>query len=101
MTDAALAALKRVVAGSGGVVSELSMLGTALADEQTDAVIAVGGTGSGQRDSAVQTLASLGHVAAHGIAISPGETAAFGFVGKRPVLLIPGRLDAALSVWSS
>ena len=29
----------------------------------------------------------------------PGETAAFGFVGTRPVLLLPGRLDAALAVW--
>ena len=33
------------------------------------------------------------------MALSPGETAAFGFVGERPVLLIPGRLDAALAVW--
>ena len=48
---------------------------------------------------AVRTLAQLGRVEAHGIAVSPGETAAFGFVGKRPVLLIPGRLDAALAVW--
>jgi molybdopterin molybdotransferase len=99
MTDAALAALKRVIAASGGVISEPKMFETALTGEQTDAVIAVGGTGSGQRDSAVQTLASLGRVEAHGIAVSPGETAALGFVGKRPVLLIPGRLDAALSVW--
>src|SRR5216684_3109408 len=30
---------------------------------------------------------------------SPLETAAFGFVGSRPVLLLPGRLDAALAVW--
>ena len=35
----------------------------------------------------------------HGIAVSPGETAALGFAGDRPVLLIPGRLDAALAVW--
>jgi molybdopterin biosynthesis enzyme len=38
-------------------------------------------------------------VEAHGIAVSPGETAAFGFASSRPVLLIPGRLDAALAVW--
>ena len=35
----------------------------------------------------------------HGLALSPGETAAFGFAGERPVLLLPGRLDAALAVW--
>ena len=33
------------------------------------------------------------------IAVSPGETAAFGFVGTRPVLLMPGRLDSALAIW--
>ena len=31
--------------------------------------------------------------------LTPGETAAFGFAGSRPVLLLPGRLDAALAVW--
>jgi molybdopterin biosynthesis enzyme len=47
----------------------------------------------------VQELARRGRVEAHGIAICPGETAAVGFVGNRPVLLVPGRLDAALVVW--
>jgi len=74
-------------------------LDRALTDDGADAVIAVGGTGSGRRDAAVQTLARLGRLEAHGIAISPGETAAFGFVGARPVLLAPGRLDAALAIW--
>jgi molybdopterin molybdotransferase len=81
------------VGGSGG------SLEAALADDQSDAVIAVGGTGSGRNDSAVHTLARLGRVEVHGLAISPGETAAFGFAGARPVLLIPGRLDAVLAVW--
>jgi molybdopterin molybdotransferase len=35
----------------------------------------------------------------HGLALAPGETAALGFSGTRPVLLLPGRLDAALAVW--
>ena len=74
-------------------------LAQALSDGQGDAVIGIGGTGSGRRDDAVQELARRGQVDAHGIAISPGETAAFGFVGGRPVLLVPGRLDAALAVW--
>ncbi len=38
-------------------------------------------------------------LAVHGMAISPGETAALGFAGQRPVLMLPGRLDAALAVW--
>jgi molybdopterin biosynthesis enzyme len=37
-------------------------------------------------------------VEVHGLALSPGETAAFGSAGARPVLLLPGRFDAALAV---
>jgi molybdopterin biosynthesis enzyme len=70
-----------------------------LAEEGTDAIVAIGGTGSGRNDSSVRTLARAGRVAVHGMALTPGETAAFGFAGARPVLLLPGRLDAALAVW--
>ncbi len=62
-------------------------------------MIVIGGTGSGRRDRSVRSLAAAGRVEVHGIAISPGEGAAFGFAGSRPVLLLPGRLDAALAVW--
>ena len=41
-----------------------------------DAVIAIGGTGVGRDDASVATLARLGRVEVHGIALSPGETAA-------------------------
>jgi molybdopterin molybdotransferase len=82
-----------------GALAEERGLDRALADASVDAVIAIGGTGSGRRDAAVHTLARLGQVEAHGIAVSPGDTAAFGFVGARPVLLIPGRLDATLAIW--
>jgi molybdopterin molybdotransferase len=85
--------------GATAVSSPDKTLEAAIADANTDAIIAVGGTGSGQRDTAVQTLARLGRVEVHGIAIAPGETAAFGFVDTRPVLLVPGRLDAAFAVW--
>src|SRR5205085_586060 len=47
----------------------------------------------------VATLARSGRVEVHGIALSPGETAAFGMVAARPVLLLPGRIDAALAAW--
>jgi molybdopterin molybdotransferase len=98
--DVALTTLTRVTGEAGGVVTGRSLtLEPALGDEETSAVIAVGGTGSGSRDAAVHTLKLLGQVAAHGIAVSPGETAAFGFAGAKPVLLVPGRLDAALAIW--
>jgi len=71
----------------------------ALAVDEADAVMAIGGTGSGRNDASVRTLTRTGRLAVHGIALTPGETAALGFVNERPVLLLPGRLDAALSVW--
>jgi molybdopterin biosynthesis enzyme len=74
-------------------------LDVAMAAESADAIVAIGGTGSGRNDNSVQILAREGRVVVHGIALTPGETAALGFVGERPVLLLPGRLDAALSVW--
>lgn len=74
-------------------------LGTVLASESADAIIVIGGTGSGRNDTSVHTMARDCEVAVHGIAMTPGETAAFGFSGPRPILLLPGRLDAALAVW--
>ncbi len=74
-------------------------LDVALTADNIDAVIALGGTGSGRNDTSVHVLAREGRVAVHGLALAPGETAALGFAGTRPVLLLPGRLDAALAVW--
>jgi molybdopterin molybdotransferase len=70
-----------------------------LAADGADAVVVIGGTGSGARDDSVHALRRTGIVEAHGIAVSPGETAAFGTAGSRPALLAPGRLDAAIAVW--
>ena len=56
-------------------------LDVAMAAESADAIVAIGGTGSGRNDNSVQILARDGRVAVHGIALTPGETAAFGFVG--------------------
>ncbi len=64
-----------------------------------DAILVVGGSGLGVNDSSVRALARAGHLVAHGIGLRPGETSAFGFMGPTPVLIIPGRLDAALAVW--
>jgi molybdopterin biosynthesis enzyme len=93
-----------IVASGGKVCGEnigaLSLpLDAALADETADAIVAVGGTGSGVDDRSVHVLSQIGRIEVHGMALTPGETAAFGVVGARPVLLLPGRLDAALAVW--
>jgi molybdopterin biosynthesis enzyme len=99
MIDAAIACIADAAAGMGGDVVTGEAPADALADATADAVVVVGGTGSGRNDATVRTLASLGEVHAHGIALLPGETTAFGTVGARPVLALPGRLDAALAAW--
>jgi molybdopterin molybdotransferase len=98
--DAAAGFVTGEIGAAGGtILSDTTALGAALTDADADAVIAVGGTGSGRNDASVTTLARVGRVEVHGIALAPGETAAFGMVGWRPVLLLPGRLDATLAVW--
>jgi molybdopterin molybdotransferase len=84
---------------SGIAVTGTIALEAALNDDSADMVVAIGGTGSGRNDESVRTLARVGKVQFHGIGITPGETTALGFVGSRPVLLLPGRIDAALSGW--
>lgn len=74
-------------------------LEAALHHEGSDAVLVLGGTGNGSSDTSVLALGKVGHVVFHGVGLTPGETAAFGFAGARPVLLLPGRLDAAIAAW--
>jgi molybdopterin biosynthesis enzyme len=104
--DAAIDLIAGEIAAAGGRVlpTQQASLGDAplahaLCDHTADAIIAVGGTGTGRNDASVLALARAGSVEIHGIALAPGETAALGRVGSRPVLLLPGRLDAALAVW--
>jgi molybdopterin biosynthesis enzyme len=95
--------LARAVASAGGVprlrARPCRDIAGTLAGETADAVIVIGGTGAGREDRTVRALAAAGRVDLHGMAIQPGETAALGAVGGRPVLLVPGRLDAALAAW--
>jgi molybdopterin molybdotransferase len=99
--DFASPVIAKAVLASGGdpeIVRKTSL--DALLDKpDADAVIVVGGTGQGRNDTTVSTLARNGALDFYGFAIMPGHTAAFGRVGKCPVLALPGTLDAALSVF--
>ena len=102
--DAIIASAARLIAVDAGhrggeIVQGNGDLRAALADDGTDFTVVIGGTGGGRNDTSVATLSRAGRLAVHGIGLTPGETAAFGFAGTRPVLLLPGRLDAALAVW--
>jgi molybdopterin molybdotransferase len=102
IADAIMAWLGRAVTADGGEPLSLSSdvpMQALLSNTDTDGFVIVGGTGSGRRDHAVKTLSRLGSLEVHGIAISPGETTALGIASGRPVLLLPGRLDAAIAAW--
>jgi molybdopterin biosynthesis enzyme len=92
-------AIARGVSALGGNVIFVRALERALADEHTDIVITVGGTGAGESDASVAMLRRIGEVAIHGFGIAPGETAALGAVKGHPVLMLPARLDAALAAF--
>ena len=87
-----------VVADAGDEMAT-DRLQAAFHHEGSDAILALGGTGEGASDTSVSALAQAGRVAFHGVGLTPGETAAFGIVGARTVLLLPGRFDAALAAW--
>ncbi|MCJ2037325.1 molybdopterin-binding protein [Methylobacterium sp. J-068] len=102
--------LSPVVAGlagqAGAVVTRIvraaaapDAIAAAIRASDADATLILGGTGFGRHDHSAAGLASAGTVHAHGIALKPGETAAFGAADGRPVLLLPGRPDAALSAF--
>lgn len=101
--DAIMELVVRGVDGMAGTVvtpaPDRASLEAALDHADSDAMIIVGGSGTGRRDRSVRELARRGKVEFHGIGLTPGETAAFGMIANRPVLIVPGRLDAALAVW--
>jgi molybdopterin molybdotransferase len=102
IADAIVAWLSQAVATDGGEPLSANCAAPTpvlLSKADADGFVIVGGTGSGRGDHAVKTLLRVGAVEVHGIALSPGETTAFGIANGRPVLLLPGRLDAAIAAW--
>jgi molybdopterin molybdotransferase len=71
----------------------------AITQGDADAIVTIGGTGRGRRDQAVRTLATLAALEMHGIGLTPGTTAGLASLAGRPVLLVPGRLDAAVAAF--
>jgi molybdopterin biosynthesis enzyme len=78
---------------------EASEIAKALDPDGCDLLITIGGSGVGRSDAAVAALAKRGRVAAHGIALQPGRTAAIGSIETTPVAALPGAPDQALAAW--
>jgi molybdopterin molybdotransferase len=104
--DAIAALLCDAIAADGGIAirhdpgsADAEELDGVVLGEGADAVIVVGGSGTGERDRSVEILARVGQRAFHGVGLAPGDTAAFGLAAGRPILVLPGRFDAALAAW--
>jgi molybdopterin biosynthesis enzyme len=97
--ESAAAFVAQAVRCAGAQAEVASDLDDALNRNDADAIIGIGGTGSGRDDRSVVALARAGSVTCHGIGLAPGDTSAFGTASGRPVLLMPGRIDAVLACW--
>lgn len=78
---------------------ERERLAQALRGPSTDALFLVGGSGEGEGDDSVAALRALGAVIDHGFALQPGGTTAIGQLDGTPVIVFPGRPEAALAAW--
>ncbi len=60
------------------------------AANECDAVLVSGGSSKDERDLGARTIAELGEVLVHGIALAPGKPTIIGRVGKVPAIGLPG-----------
>jgi molybdopterin molybdotransferase len=92
--DANAPMLRALVERDGGSVVEVLALesdrrGFAIA-YAADLMLVAGRSGTGWDDDAAQSIAEVGELAMHGVALRPGGSAGMGSVGSAPVVLLPG-----------
>ncbi|MEP9398692.1 molybdopterin-binding protein [Mesorhizobium sp. KR2-14] len=85
--------------GIEAVARDAVSIAEALDAEPADLILLIGGTGQGRHDETAMALTRRQALAAHGIALEPGRSAAVGRFGKTPVVALPGAPDQALAVW--
>jgi molybdenum cofactor synthesis domain-containing protein len=97
--------LSAVIREHGGVplpirtaADSLPDLSAALASaKDTDVIVFSGGSSVGERDLVIDLMKQAGELVFHGIAVKPGKPTAFGRIGGRPVLGMPGYPTSCLS----
>ena len=95
--EALATAISALVARDGGIAH--CSVGGAL-NGGGDALVMVGRSGWGDDDNSIpQLLAQGGKLDHHGVAFAPSGSIGFGWLGPRPVVLIPGDPYAALAAY--
>ena len=64
-----------------------------------DVLLISGGSSTGPEDHAPGLIDELGELAVHGVAIRPASPAGIGFIGDRPVVLLPGNPVSCLCAY--
>jgi molybdopterin molybdotransferase len=64
-----------------------------------DVLLISGGTSVGREDHAPKLVAELGELPVHGVALRPASPAGVGFIGGRPVFLLPGNPVSCLCAY--
>ncbi len=71
----------------------------AMHEATEDVLLVSGGSSVGKEDHAPRVLAELGEVCIHGIALRPASPSGVGFLGTRPVFLLPGNPVSCLCAY--
>ncbi len=71
----------------------------AVASATEDMILISGGSSVGVEDHAPRVLAELGELLAHGVALRPASPTGLGFLGTRPVFLMPGNPVSCLCAY--
>jgi molybdopterin molybdotransferase len=72
---------------------------TALLKTQADVMLVSGGSSVGTEDHAPMVLAKEGELVVHGVAMRPSSPTGLGFLGTRPVFLLPGNPVSCLAAY--
>jgi molybdopterin molybdotransferase len=71
----------------------------AIASSTADVLLVSGGSSVGQEDHAPAIVAELGELPVHGVALRPASPTGVGFLGGRPVFLLPGNPVSCLCAY--
>jgi len=71
----------------------------ALASAAEDMIMITGGSSVGVEDHAPRVVGELGELAFHGVALRPASPTGLGFLGARPVFLMPGNPVSCLCAY--
>jgi molybdopterin molybdotransferase len=78
---------------------ERELIRDALRNAPGDLLTTTGGTSVGVEDHAPTLIAEEGELLVHGVAMRPSAPTGFGWVGERPVFLLPGNPVSCLAAY--